>query len=281
MSILKIKDSSGIWQAIRTLKGDKGDHGDPVDVRINGQSILDAETAVAEIPIAKTREVFGLMSVRNNTGITVGADGQLLTSSATETNINGRNDSSGGTGRYYAPIVPNNLDYAVKAALTDGRGADYTEAERKAVRERISVSTSMCDMPVLADFVTQEDTAVNYKILVYPTITKLKKFVLTIVFSGTQQQRYVYFGFNNEAETRLGMNCRLSGYTDMIVMSAERNKFDNRFYGTYYSANSTGNDYTGYVWQSNQLKAVDDVTSLYIYSSTVIPAGTRIIIYGE
>lgn len=38
---------------------------------------------------------------------------------------------------YSAPITPHNLDYAVKAAMCDGVGAAWTEAEQKAARKRI------------------------------------------------------------------------------------------------------------------------------------------------
>lgn len=36
-------------------------------------------------------------------------------------------------------IVPENLDYAVKAAMCDGKGAAWTDAEQKAARERMGV----------------------------------------------------------------------------------------------------------------------------------------------
>lgn len=131
MSILKIKDSSGIWQAIRTLKGDKGDHGDPVDVRINGQSILDAETAVADIPKA-TNNSLGLVYCSDGRGLRIGSDGNLEVNASSSSDIDTRKTTK-------TSIMPSNLDYAVKCALADGKGIAYTEAERKAVRERIGL----------------------------------------------------------------------------------------------------------------------------------------------
>lgn len=39
----------------------------------------------------------------------------------------------------FRPIVSNNLDYAVKAAMCDGKGAAWTAAEQKAARERMGI----------------------------------------------------------------------------------------------------------------------------------------------
>ena len=59
-----------------------------------------------------------------------GSTGIITTSRATESDITSRSQQ-------YRPIVPNNLDYAVKAAMCDGKGAAWTADEQKAARERM------------------------------------------------------------------------------------------------------------------------------------------------
>lgn len=42
----------------------------------------------------------------------------------------------------YKAIVPHNLDYAVKSAMCDGKGAEWTDAEKASARERIGAADS-------------------------------------------------------------------------------------------------------------------------------------------
>ena len=104
------------------------------DVQLNGSSIV--KDGVANVPIA--RESFfggpgslGVVKPDVNYGTSVnGNNGTIATSKATESDITSRSQQ-------YRPIVPNNLDYAVKAAMCDGKGAAWTADEQKAARERI------------------------------------------------------------------------------------------------------------------------------------------------
>ena len=56
---------------------------------------------------------------------------------ASESNIDGRNSSM--------PVVPTNLDYAVKAAMCDGKGAEWTNEEKAAARDRMGLENT-CEL---------------------------------------------------------------------------------------------------------------------------------------
>lgn len=100
------------------------------DVQIAGSSVLDG--GVAKVPIAQT-DAPGVVSVPvpQDSGIW-NDNGSLKVSYATDAEISGR------TGRRKA-IVCANMDYAVKSAMCDGKGAAWTSAEQKAARERMGI----------------------------------------------------------------------------------------------------------------------------------------------
>ena len=100
------------------------------DVQIAGSSVLDG--GVAKVPIAQT-DAPGVVSVPipQDSGIW-NNNGSLRISYATDAEISDR------TGIRKA-IVCANMDYAVKAAMCDGKGAAWTSAEQKAARERMGI----------------------------------------------------------------------------------------------------------------------------------------------
>ena len=120
------------------VKGDKGDPGAPgsdasaTDVRINGKSIT--ADGVADIPLAGTNAP-GAIGVREDSyyGVAIGNGNNLFVKNANTSEINSRTSP-------YKPIVPNSLDYAVKAAMCDGKGVAWTAAEQTAARERMGIT---------------------------------------------------------------------------------------------------------------------------------------------
>ena len=104
---------------------------DVKDVQVNGTSIL--TNGVANIPKAEPGKL-GLTSCYNPWvgGLYVGTDGIMRIVQAPTTDIDSRANAP-------RPVTGNNLDYAVKAAMCDGKGAAWTDAEQKAARERMGV----------------------------------------------------------------------------------------------------------------------------------------------
>lgn len=121
--------------------GEKGDPGEPgapgsdaaaTDVRINGKSIT--ADGVADIPCA-TNLTKGVVRGYMPGGLYVSDDGIITTNRAIVSDIDARTN-------IYKPIVPSNLDYAVKAAMCDGKGAAWTAAEQAAARKRMGIEES-------------------------------------------------------------------------------------------------------------------------------------------
>lgn len=116
-------------------KGEPGAPGSPgsdaaaTDVRIAGKSVT--ADSVADIPMASTTQegvtkydpYGGLSATERGWGITPASNSQ----------INARNAS------HFAIVADSHIDYAVKAAMCDGKGAAWTTAEQAAARERMGI----------------------------------------------------------------------------------------------------------------------------------------------
>ena len=147
---ISITDKTGTTRATVEdgAKGDKGDPGSdasvtaeniqaalgyaPVkDVQVAGKSVL--EGGIANVPIASANRL-GVIKIMNaqHSGMYVGDDGNCFISYAINPEIDSRSVQR-------KTIVCSNLDYAVKAAMCDGKGAAWTADEQKAARERIGI----------------------------------------------------------------------------------------------------------------------------------------------
>ena len=108
------------------------DGGSNLDVRINGESIV--QDGVAEIPIS-SHDTLGLVYTDNSAGgYTTGLmnqQGRLKVNTASIDDVNKR--------RLRKEIDCSNFDYAVKAAMCDGKGAAWTAEEQATARERIGI----------------------------------------------------------------------------------------------------------------------------------------------
>lgn len=116
------------------------------DVQIGGRTIV--TNGVASIPYAGTTTA-GLVSVSNEKGVRLLNDtGMLAILGALGTDISNRTENlspytSGiNTCR---PIVPSTLDYAVKQAMCDGKGAAWTNEEKIAARERMGINDAITE----------------------------------------------------------------------------------------------------------------------------------------
>lgn len=99
------------------------------DMQLNGESIV--QDSVAMIPLAGYNRLgavqldpagFAAPSVEGKLALVPPTDAQISTHTHTQ-----------------RPITPSCMDYAVKAAMCDGKGAAWTEAEQKAARERMGI----------------------------------------------------------------------------------------------------------------------------------------------
>ena len=114
------------WVNNGALQGAKGEDGHTPEKGIDYFTDADKQeiaTAASEMIGQATDTKQGLVMVNGENGIGVNIeDGSLYIKSATEAEINGKTHS-------YNPIVPNNLNYAVKAGLTSN-SITLSEAEK-------------------------------------------------------------------------------------------------------------------------------------------------------
>ena len=100
-------------------------------VKIDGQLLsIDTEGNV-EIPKGDTN-IYGVYKIQNDYGHKL-SNGFLTHTPSTNLNIDQRNGE-------YRPISAKSIDYAVKAAMCDGKGAAWTDAEKAAARSRMGVT---------------------------------------------------------------------------------------------------------------------------------------------
>ena len=121
--------------------------GSNLDVRINGESIV--RDGVAEMPMVGNGKS-GLIQFRGGYGLQL-IGNYLLVAGATKTEITNR------TGSRSSICADSALDYAVKAAMCDGKGTAWTAEEQAAARERMGVY----DWEDILDITLEEDGAVD------------------------------------------------------------------------------------------------------------------------
>ena len=108
---------------------DLGIESESLDVQVNGVSIVN--DGVANIPIADYSKI-GLVKPYMAGGVFANAKGELYLPVASNTEV----DSWAKNPRV---ITASNLDYAVKQAMTDGKGAQWTSQEKASARARMGV----------------------------------------------------------------------------------------------------------------------------------------------
>lgn len=113
------------------------------DVLINGTSIV--TDGVANIPRATDKQL-GLVTINRNGGLLFDVNSQYVTiTQATNSNIDNRTNVP-------KPITPQQLDYAVKVAMTDGKGAEWTLEEQASARARMGIDLKpMLDAPLVIE----------------------------------------------------------------------------------------------------------------------------------
>lgn len=120
------------------------------DVKVNGESIVAGDNGVADLPLATNTKLGLVTSAGSNYGI--GISGGLAS-----LNLAAQNEIDARTTRNV--ISPQNIDYAVKAAMCDGKGEAWTAEEQAAARERMAVENG-ADFELLVDATLEEEVNV-------------------------------------------------------------------------------------------------------------------------
>lgn len=284
-------------------KGDKGDKGDkgadgsdatvtaeniqsalgyaPVkDVQVRGTSIL--TNGVANIPKAELGKL-GVVACDQPWagGLYVNPDGIMRIVQAPPTDIDARENAT-------RPITGNNLDYAVKAAMCDGKGAAWTSTEQKAARERIGVSAEF----ELIEEITLSEDVMNVAREAFPDGTPYNLRSLIIVVDSTNVENrpdiagawvrlnaklpydeWTYIAFGDFITTNDSFSC----FVYRVLSDGSVDSYFAR------SLNATSTSYSPdkmYI-PSNVIRFGIHINDFLLYSiNSAIPANTKIAIYG-
>ena len=215
MAILRVKDEQGNIITIPAIKGEKGDPASATDVQVNGTSIT--VDGVANIPIASKNE-HGLTKMNDNFGFRNNANGEIYVFSD-PTHIEKR--------KGYHPLVISQIDLATKAAMCDGKGAEWTQDEKAMARERIGID----EWEVLADMTLTEDVG---SVTVYTNMNgeafQVRKMRLTFIGNVTHARLNMFFGIDasSKVENRNMQNTYLynafvvNGFRKTVVEIGEK-----------------------------------------------------------
>lgn len=189
--------------------------GSNLDVRIAGESIV--QNGVAEIPLCTKTKEAGLISIDtypDNGGLhrANNVTGLIRIASATNNQIDERRNQ-------FCPIVPKTIDYAVKAAMCDGKGAMWTADEQTAARKKMGIY----DWEDILDVTLEEDGAVNLDL------------------NGTFKDLYLYINQSN-------VETPITGVTYLIPYCAN----DSGYFNVYYPPTTTAFKDIAAIWYYNE-----------------------------
>lgn len=242
------------------------------DVQVAGSSVLDG--GVAKVPIAQ-EDAPGVVSILSAQDSGIWNDnGSLKISYATDAEISSR------LGKCKA-IVCANMDYAVKAAMCDGKGAAWTANEQKAARERMGVGKAyeLIEKIVLNESVTQvartNISLAEMRIVVEVPVSDSTGAIALEVYSGSNMIGYGYIGnFINKDDIKIAK------------FTVKRDRGTYAFSHVTVNANSAAQRAAaGTLNESASLFPVENaITKISLYSTSnaiPLPIGTKITIEGE
>lgn len=245
----------------------------------NGHAVLEA----VDLPIASETQ-FGVVRaqpVGTERGIYISSEGFLATQFASASQIDKRTN-------FNNSITPYNVDYAVKAAMCDGKGAEWTAEEQAAARERIGASKKLGIWEDIATVnITEDAAAITVNLDANGNTFSLSDIIceITIPVENPVKQRNIYFGFNistNFTFSRIALTTNASYISGAItyarivsgrvICDGAISGPSNTRYQPYYKY-AIFNGHGGIEAESF------DSVSVFTYSDA-FPAGTTVILKG-
>lgn len=240
------------------------------DVQVAGASVV--ADGVANVPIANEFEKTGVVRLSPSGGVKWSTDiGALAIDFATQREINDRASNN-------KPLIPYYLDYTVKAAMCDGKGAAWTSAEQKAARERMGVDKAyeLIEEITLTEKVTQlirnaEPNGTPYH---------FKKMYVNIITPQAEKDGIIYSMFNNTL-IGLAMNCITSKWPEGGIAQIYANVVGGFLdgYGVGAANVSSSSNLMRYATLSNTPSGIAAIDSMKIKATVDIPINTNIKIY--
>ena len=257
------------------------DGGSNLDVRIDGESIV--QDGVAEIPLCTVSTAPGLISIdlySNNGGLYRANEktGLIRIANAKNTSIDERENS-------FCPIVPKNLDYAVKAAMCDGKGAAWTAEEQAAARERMGIDEyeDVLDVTLEEDGSFSADFEHEYnQLYIYIDQSGVTEKICTSMYL------YPYSYVDGEGKKIGTFNSYFTPtsnvYPNVASVWKSYGKVTTRIASITNDQKNTTSNQMAYlkVWDTSTLNinGIGDPFKGIYQSNTIFKAGTRIVVKG-
>lgn len=270
----EVFDYKKLEERVKTLEENGGTGSGTVsgvsDVTINGTSIV--SDGVANIPIAKANEL-GLVTNGNSTYIN---GGKLHVLTANDTHIDNR--SAGPL------LLVSKLDYAVKQAVCDGKGAQWTSDEKASARARMGLEwTLLGDVTVEEEGVVEIDIPIdnpNYNeyqfsvVLADRTDTTNKQILVN--FDSLTTNTYALASFN------VGTNKNYSGH-GYTQRNCNNSWFAVAIGGTGNQQASTMTTITGRAnnYSKGATWNTESPTAINVSLATGLDIGSRFVVYAR
>lgn len=255
-----------------------------LDVQINGKSIV--QDGVADIPLCTKSNTAGLIYIdkySNDCGLYRAntATGLIRIAKATDSALTERANK-------YCPVVPANLDYAIKAAMCDGKGAVWTADEQAAARERVGID----EWKLVAD-VTLEESVIETTI---DMLSGYTSFVMSYLIpkntddSGSNFNLWLSLYKNNAFikdmnwfKPAVSSSFVKRGYVKIEKIANNLYDVENADFGNNTATFDSYVAYNGQFYKNNVVADIGSFDKIRVKEYGVIrfPAGTRFVIYAK
>lgn len=194
---------------------DEPSGGSSLDIQINGQSIV--KDGIAEIPLCTTSKTPGLIAIdlySNNGGLYRANNdtGLIRIAKASDNSLAERKNE-------FCPVVPRNLDYAVKSAMCDGKGGTWSDAEKTGAWTRQnSIKNEMDDIAVAG--------AQYY-------LTEQTELAITLPDDALAGQEITIVWYNGKSATNLSIDGNILDF-DYVPSNNTRSELSCLWDGTYW-----------------------------------------------
>lgn len=238
------------------------------NVKLNGESLV--QDSVATIPLAGYNRLgavqldpagFAAASVEGKLALVPPTDAQISTHTHTQ-----------------RPITPSCMDYAVKAAMCDGKGAAWTEAEQKAARERMGIDKAYELIETIT--ISEETRSLERNLEPDGTAYNFRKMYVSIIIPQAKEVGFLYSYVNSilvGSALNSILNAPKGGIAQMYAHVAD-GFLDGYGVG---ALNSGASSYLGrYVTSLNVPSGISAISSMRILATVDIPINTNIKIYG-
>lgn len=249
------------------------------DVQIDGTSIV--ENGIAKIQLCTKTKDPGLIAIdiySNNGGLyRANYDtGLIRVAKASNNSLDERKNE-------FCPVVPANLDYAVKSAMCDGKGVAWTDEEQAVARERMGTWITIADITLEEDVSMIEQIDIHgyrkYEIIVtLPSVIKTDCFIQPRICSVTGQTTSMAYESAKNAQFLLFeieefFYCGGENYATFIGCESYKGEV---------GAVTPGNKkYSSVMFNYNNKEVYPYIASVgLIANGAVFPSGSRIAIRG-